>query len=120
MRKAFSILVLVVCCLLTATFLVASARILPHAVTYDSEGWESMFFGLMVCWPLAGATLLLGILPSALMFWKGGRRTIDCISLCLSGTTLALIGLALLLLEPLRKALILETVQFLSGYFLGS
>jgi tetratricopeptide (TPR) repeat protein len=120
MRKAFSILVLVLCCLLSATFVVASARILPHAVIYDSEGWESMFFGLMVCPPLAGGTLFLGILPSALMFWKGGRRTIDCISLWVSGTTLALIGLALLLLEPSRQAICFRQsdVLWTLGFFL--
>ena len=106
MRKACSNLVLILCCLLGATFLVASAVILPHAVTHDSEGWESMIFKLMVCWPLAGATLLLGIAPSALMFWRGGRRTIDCISLWVSGTTLVFTMLALLLVQPLRRAII--------------
>jgi tetratricopeptide (TPR) repeat protein len=39
------------------------------------------------------------------MFWKGGRRTIDCMSLWVSGTTLALIALTLLLVEPLRQAI---------------
>ena len=40
------------------------------------------------------------------MFWRGGRRTIDCISLWVSGTTLVFTMLALLLVQPLRRAII--------------
>lgn len=108
MKRYFSILVLVVCFLLAAIFLIASIMILPHAVVHDSEGWSAMVFLIVVCPCLAGATTLFGVIPSILLFWKGGRRTIDGISLSISWTTLTLIILGFFLVEPLRKAIIFK------------
>ena len=80
---------------------------LPNAITKDNVGLGAMFFK---CWTgplLAGETLVFAVVPSILLVWTGGQQRRDRVSLCISASTLGLILLAWLLVEPLRQAVIL-------------
>jgi hypothetical protein len=109
--KSLSVLVLVLCCLSAATFIFVAVAQLPYVITNDSEGWGSMIFSYFTGPLLAGGTLLFGVIPSTLMFWRGGKQTRDRISLCISGITVGLVVLTCVLIEPLRRAVIFRRFE---------
>ena len=78
---------------------------LHFAICEDSEGWAVFAFGVIYGPALAACTLLLGIVPAAILYAKGRNRR-DVTSLCISGLTLALIVAAWFLLDPLRRWII--------------
>lgn len=80
---------------------------LPYAIGQDSEGWGTMVFIILYGPIIGGTSLLLGVFPSALLYWKK-RRRIDLISLWVSGITLALVIATCLLIEPLRHRINFE------------
>jgi len=106
MKVTFSILVLITSCAVAGCFLFLCGTELPYAITQDSEGWGILIFRYYFAPMLAGGALLLGVVPSALLFWKGGRHRRDRLSLCISGGTLGLVVLTWLLIGPVRHLLI--------------
>jgi hypothetical protein len=98
--------VLIASCVAAGAFLVIFVTQVPHTVTQDSEGWGVLIFRYYFAPFLAGGSLVFGVIPSALLFWKGGRGKRDRLSLCISGGTLGVIVLTWLLIEPLRHLLI--------------
>jgi len=54
---------------------------------------------------MTGGTLLLGVIPSALLY-RNGRHRLDAISLCISSILLALIVISWIAAEPLRHWII--------------
>jgi hypothetical protein len=78
---------------------------LVHAVRVDSEGWGSMIFRMLVAPMLGGATLLLAVLPSVIIYRRSSHR-LDLASLVISSITLGLIILAWFMVEPLRQSII--------------
>lgn len=102
MLKAVSIVVSCLCCL-SAVVALYTGKMFVHTITVDSEGWGSMFFGL-----LAGPIIVVSIVlltASAVLYRKYSRR-LDLISIYVSGITLGLAILAWVLVEPLRQWMI--------------
>lgn len=103
MKRALSILVFGLCCIAAVSLLCITIATLPqiiHALTIDSEGWGVWFFQ-MIAPLMAAGTLLLGVIPSALLYRKD-RQRLDRISLCISSILLGLVVLAWIAAEPLR------------------
>ena len=105
MKPKLSVLVFGLCCLLATCCALIFLAYLPRAIMHDSEGWSSMLFRVLFGPVLAGAALLLGVLPSALLYRKGRSRT-DLISLRISGSTLGALVIVWLTIEPLRRWII--------------
>ena len=102
MLKIISIVVFCLCCL-AATSILVSTPMFVHTITLDSEGWGSMFFGLLAGPIIVASTLLL--IVGAVLYRRGSRR-LDLISIYVSGITLGLAILAWILVEPLREWII--------------
>ena len=105
MKRPFSICVCFASCLAGAVFAIFAATQLPYGITQESEGWTSMFFRVAVAPILGVCALVLGVIPSAVLYARG-RRRLDLISLCVSGTTLGLVVVTWLVIEPLRQSII--------------
>ena len=103
MLKTVSIVIFCLCCLAAASTLFISPMYL-RTITVDSEGWGSMFFGLLATPVIVVSALLLVV--SAVLYRKGFFRRLDLISIYVSGITLGLAILAWVLIEPLRQWII--------------
>jgi hypothetical protein len=106
-KRVFSIFVFLLCSVAAGTavgFVVVLWPQIIYAITKESEGWGVWFYEGIAPF-LAGGTLLLGVLPSAILY-RNGRRRLDAISLGLSSLLLGLIVLTWLLAEPLRHWII--------------
>lgn len=71
-----SIGTLILAFLMLAALLYLAVSYLPHAITEDSEGWGSLIFR---CWlgpMLAGGILVLAVVPSAVLFERGGEAEV--------------------------------------------
>ena len=102
MLKAVSIVVLCLCCFSAASVLYF-VPMFVHTITVDSEGWGSMFFGLLAGPIIVASILLLAV--SVVLYRKASRR-LDLISIYVSAVTLAAAILAWILVEPLRQWII--------------
>ncbi len=107
MKHPASSIVLVCSCAAVLGFLVVCVTALPYAVTKDSEGWSSLFFMLFLAPLIGGVALVLGVIPSAVLFWRW-RRTVDRVSPCISVITFLLIVITWVLIEPARHWFIFE------------
>ena len=107
MKRALSVIVFMLCCAAAVTgvcFVVALMPQIIYSITQESEGWGVWFYKNLAPF-LAGGTLLLGVVPSAILYWKG-RRRLDAISLCISSLLLGLIVITWIVAEPLRQWII--------------
>jgi hypothetical protein len=111
-KAKLSIVVLGISCVLAGLFTVFLILRLPYAILKESEGWNSwafrMFFGPL----LASVVLVLGVIPSALLYWKG-RSRLDRTSLVISSCLLCAIALIWLTVEPARRWFIFGINPFL-------
>lgn len=105
MKRPLSSVACFLSCLAGGLFILVAATQLPYAITKDSEGWSSMFFRLAVAPGIGGGALLLGVIPSAILYAKG-RHRVDLVSLWVSSTTVGLVIATWLLIEPLRHSII--------------
>jgi hypothetical protein len=108
MKRALSILVFLLCAGAAGTaigFVIVLWPQIIYSITTESEGWGVFFYNTTIAPFLAGGTLLLGVLPSAILY-RHGRRRLDTISLGLSSLLLVLIVLTWLVAEPLRHWII--------------
>jgi hypothetical protein len=85
-------------------FVIALWPQIIYSITTESEGWGVWFYKGIAPF-LAGGTLLLGVLPIAILY-RNGRHRLDAISLGLSSLLLALIVLTWLVAQPLRHWII--------------
>ena len=107
MKRAMSIIVFLLCSVAAGAAVGLVIALLPqitYAITTDSEGWGVWFYRCIAPF-LAGGTLLLGVLPSAILY-RNGRSRLDAVSLCLSSILLGFIILTWLVAEPLRHWII--------------
>ena len=80
---------------------------LEYSLTVDSEGYGSLIFIAFIA-PVSVIMLVgLALIPSVKMFRKR-RRRIDLVGVILSSTLLALIVIAWIAFEPLRRHLIFD------------
>ncbi len=105
MRHDFSILVCFLSCVAAAAYALVALLMLPYGIMKESEGWTSMIFRFGVAPVIGGGALLLGVIPSAILYTRG-RQRIDLISLCVSGATFGLVLATWLFIEPLRQSII--------------
>lgn len=89
MKRRLSAAVLALCCLMAAI----SSFISVVSFLADTEGWGEVMFIVILAPAVAGGTLIFGVLPSAILFWKQGRNRLDRVSLWISGCTLAILVL---------------------------
>jgi hypothetical protein len=108
MKRGLSILVFLLCSSAAAIavgFVIALWPQIIYSLTKESEGWGVWFYRGVLAPFLAGGTLLLGVIPSAILY-RNGRHRLDTISLGLSSLLLVLIVLTWLVAEPLRHWII--------------
>jgi hypothetical protein len=101
MRDSISIIVHLAAWL--AAILTVLATLVCAAIIADGNYCWSAFAFTMVTLPLGGGTLLLGVIPSSVLYFKNGQRR-DLKSLWLTGISLAILfGEAILLnIMPMR------------------
>jgi len=107
MKRILSSFVFLLCCVAAGSFIFVAITQLPYAITKDSEGWGSMIFMFYVAPLIGGGSLLFGVIPSGLLYWRG-RKGLDRISLYISSITLGLVVLTWVLIEPVRHWMIFE------------
>jgi hypothetical protein len=90
-KQPFSALVFWLCFLQAVLALFASA-FWYEGITKDTEGWSSMVFISAVVPLLGGGTLLFGLIPSAVLYFRGRQRS-DLMSFRISSITLGVIAL---------------------------
>lgn len=67
-----------------AVILTALATVMCVSIIRDHNGWAAIGFSFFVVPALGGGTLLMGLIPSAILYSRGRQRA-DWLSLWMSG-----------------------------------
>jgi hypothetical protein len=68
-----------------AVILSAVATVMCVSIIRDQSGWAAIGFSFFVAPALVGGSLLLGVIPSGILYYRG-RQRIDLLSLWMSST----------------------------------